>query len=61
MTHPNRNTIFALCGVASVIIELAGVAVGALGNRAFVTITSSPADVRSAFAKPVTTAAWAGA
>jgi len=59
--HPNRNTIFALCGVASVIIELAGVAVGALGNRAFVTITSSPADVRSAFAKPVTTAAWIGA
>jgi hypothetical protein len=59
--HPNRNTIFALFGVASVIIELAGVAVGALGNRAFVTITSSPADVRSAFAKPVTTAAWVGA
>jgi hypothetical protein len=59
--HPNRNTIFALCGVASVIIELAGVAVGALGNRAFVTITSSPADVHSAFAKPVTTAAWVGA
>jgi hypothetical protein len=57
----NRNTLFALFGVASVIIELAGVAVGALGNRAFVTITSSPADVRSAFAKPVTTAAWVGA
>lgn len=61
MRHPTRNTIFALFGVASVIIELAGVAVGALGNRAFVTITSSPADVRSAFAKPVTTAAWVGA
>jgi hypothetical protein len=59
--HANRNTIFALFGVASVIIELAGVAVGALGNRAFVTITSSPADVQSAFAKPVTTAAWVGA
>lgn len=61
MRHTNRNTLFALFGVASVIIELAGVAVGALGNRAFVTITSSPADVRSAFAKPVTSAAWVGA
>ena len=61
MKHPDRNTIFALFGLASVILELAGVAVGALGNRAFVTITSSPADVRSAFAKPVTSAAWVGA
>jgi hypothetical protein len=61
MRNTNRNTLFALFGVASVIIELAGVAVGALGNRAFVTITSSPSDVQSAFAKPVTTAAWVGA
>ena len=61
MRLTNRNTLFALFGVASVIIELAGVAVGALGNRAFVTITSSPSDVQSAFAKPVTTAAWVGA
>ena len=42
-------------------VELLGVVLGAVGNRSFVTITSSPADVRAAFAKPVTTPAWAGA
>jgi hypothetical protein len=59
--HTNRNTIFASFGVATVLVELASVAIGAIGNRAFVTITSSPADVQSAFAKPVTTAAWVSA
>ena len=36
-------------------------AIGAIGGRQFVTITSSPADVRSAFATSVGTAAWVGA
>jgi hypothetical protein len=61
VTSPTQRRLFAALGVGSVAAELAGVAVGAVGNRAFVTITSSPSDVRSAFAKPVTTAAWAGA
>ena len=61
MPHITRNTLFAALGVGSVVIELAGVGIGALGNRAFVTITSPPADVRAAFAKQVGTAAWAGA
>lgn len=61
MTTHTQNRLFAAFGIGSVVIELAGVALSAIGNRSFVTITSSPADVRAAFAKPVTTAAWTGA
>jgi hypothetical protein len=61
VTTHTQNRLFAAFGIGSVVIELVGVVVGAIGNRNFVTITSSPADVRAAFAKPVTTAAWAGA
>jgi hypothetical protein len=57
-THPR---LFAAFGVGSVVAELAGVALGAAGGRPFVTITSSPADVRSAYASSVGTAAWIGA
>jgi hypothetical protein len=56
-----ENRLFAACGIGSVILELAGVGIGALGGRPFVTITSSQADVRAAFAKPVSDAAWVGA
>jgi hypothetical protein len=57
-THPR---LFAAFGVGSVAAELAGIAIGAAGGRPFVTITSSPADVRSAYATSVGTAAWIGA
>jgi hypothetical protein len=57
-THPR---LFAAFGVGSVVAELAGIAIGAAGGRPFVTITSSPADVRSAYATSVGTAAWIGA
>jgi hypothetical protein len=57
-THPR---LFAAFGVGSVAAELAGIAIGAVGGRPFVTITSSPADVRSAYATSVGTAAWIGA
>lgn len=56
-----ENRLFAAFGIGSVILELAGVAIGALGGRPFVTITSSQADVRAAFANPVSDAAWVGA
>jgi len=56
-----ENRLFAAFGIGSVILELVGVAIGALGGRPFVTITSSQADVRAAFAKPVSNAAWVGA
>jgi hypothetical protein len=53
--------LFAAFGVGSVVAELAGIAIGAAGGRPFVTITSSPADLRSAYATSVGTAAWIGA
>ena len=61
MTSQTHTRLFAALGVGSVAVELAGVALGALGNRAFVTITSTPGEVRAAFARPVTTTAWVGA
>ena len=61
MTDTAHPRLFAAFGVGSVVAELAGIAIGAAGGRPFVTITSSPADVRSAYATSVGTAAWTGA
>ena len=61
MKITRQDRVFAALGVGSVVAELAGFAIGSLGGRPFVTITSSPADVRSAFDSSVTTAAWVGA
>jgi hypothetical protein len=55
------DVVFAACGVASVVVMLAGVAIGSLGNRQFVTITSSSTQVAKAFATPADTAVWIGA
>jgi hypothetical protein len=59
--HSTQERLFAAFGIGSVVMELAGVAIGAIGGRPFVTITSSPADVRSAFDTSVGVAAWIGA
>ena len=61
MKHTNHERLFAALGIGSVVTELAGVVIGSTGGRPFVTITSSPADVRSAFATSVGTTAWIGA
>jgi hypothetical protein len=61
MKHTSHERLFAAFGIGSVAAELAGVAIGALGGRPFVTITSSPADVRSAFDSSVGVGAWIGA
>jgi hypothetical protein len=61
MKHSTHERLFAAFGIGSVVAELAGVAIGAIGGRPFVTITSSPADVRSAFDTPVGVATWIGA
>jgi hypothetical protein len=59
--HKSHERLFAALGIGSVVTELVGVAIGAIGGRPFVTITSSPADVRSAFDTSVGVAAWIGA
>jgi hypothetical protein len=61
MKERTHDVVFAVCGVASVAVMLAGVAIGSLGNRQFVTITSSSAQVVKAFATPADTAVWIGA
>jgi hypothetical protein len=61
MKHTSHERLFAAFGIGSVVAELAGVAIGAIGGRPFVTITSSPADVRSAFDSSVGVGAWIGA
>jgi hypothetical protein len=61
MTERIHDRLFAASGVASVALMLAGVVIGSTGGRQFVTVTSSPSDIATAIAKPVGTAAWAGA
>lgn len=61
MSHVTQNRLFAGFGIGSVVIELAGVGIGALGGRQFATITSTPAQIQAAFAKPVGAAVWVGA
>ncbi len=61
MKHTSHERLFAAFGIGSVVVELAGVAIGAIGGRPFVTITSSPADVRSAFDSSVGVGVWIGA
>jgi hypothetical protein len=61
MNERNRDRIFAALGIGSVVLLLAGVVVGGLGNRQFATITSTPAQIAKAVATPADTLTWAGA
>ena len=55
------DRIFAASGIASVALMLAGVGIGATGGRQFATITSTPAEITNALAKPAGAAVWVGA
>ena len=61
MKQRTQDLVFAGCGIASVAVMLAGVAIGAAGNRQFVTISSTSAEIAKALAKPADTAVWVGA
>jgi hypothetical protein len=61
VNNRTQNRLFAALGIGSVVAELGAVVIGAAGGRPFATITSSPADIRSAFAKSVGVTAWIGA
>lgn len=61
MKERTQDLLFAVCGVASVVVMLAGVAIGAAGGREFATATSSSAQITRAIATPAGNAVWAGA
>lgn len=61
MNERTQDRLFAAGGIASVVLMLAGVAIGAAGGRNFATISSSQAQIAHALAKPAGTAVWAGA
>lgn len=61
MNEQTQDRLFAGFGVASVVTMLAGVAIGATGGREFATISSTPAQITRALAKPAGPAVWAGA
>jgi hypothetical protein len=61
MKERTQDLLFAACGVASVVVMLAGVAIGAAGGREFATATSSNAQITRAIATPAGNAVWVGA
>jgi hypothetical protein len=61
MKERTQDILFAACGIASVVVMLAGVAIGAAGGREFATATSSSAQITRAIATPAGNAIWAGA
>lgn len=61
MDTRRQDRIFASLGIASVVVELAGVIVGDAGGRQFATITTSPAHVARALAHPAHALVWVGA
>ena len=61
MNERTQNRLFAACGVGSVVVELAAVAIGAAGGRQFATIGTSPTGIAKAVADHAGTAVWVGA
>ena len=61
MNERTQDRLFAALGIASVVLELGAVAIGASGGRQFATITSTPAQIAHALAQPAGTAVWIGA
>lgn len=62
MTARTQDRLFALCGIASVVVELVGtfVAMGS-GQTHSLTWQSSTTAIANAFTKPATTVVWVGA
>lgn len=56
-----HDRLFGGLGIASVVLMLGGVAIGATGGREFATISSTPAQIASALEKPAGAAVWTGA
>src|SRR4051812_20211882 len=61
MKEDRLSRLGPLSGVAFVVLELAGFAVGSAGGRANVTLGDSTAKIVNAFADPVGSGVWVGA
>jgi hypothetical protein len=62
MNQSMNDRFFAGCGIASVVLTLAGALVAmAAGKTHDLTVGTSPAKLADALAQPATTATWAGA
>lgn len=61
MTQDRLSRLGPLSGVLFVVLELGGVAVGAAGGRAMVTLGDPTSKLLDAFADPVGTGVWIGA
>jgi hypothetical protein len=62
MNERTQDRLFALCGIASVVVELVGALI-AMGHGQIhsLTWTSSTSSIAQALAKPATTVVWVGA
>jgi hypothetical protein len=59
--NDRQDRYFAGAGIASIVLMLAGVGVGSIGHNRSLTISSTPAQVAHALAKPAASATWIGA
>jgi hypothetical protein len=62
MNDRTHDRLFAGCGIAFVVLELVGAIIATVGGKTHnLTISSTPAQVAHAVAKPAGTAVWIGA
>jgi hypothetical protein len=62
MNDRTHDRLFAGCGIAFVVLELVGTIIAMVGGKTHnLTISSTPAQVAHAVAKPAGTAVWIGA
>ena len=61
MNERTQDRLFGACGVAYVLLTLAGVVVGAIGGRTFATISSTPTQIAHDLAEPTGNLVWAAA
>jgi hypothetical protein len=61
MNERLQDRIFGGLGIASVALMFAGVGIGTIGHNRTLTISSTPAQVADALAKPAGVATWIGA
>src|SRR5207247_697072 len=61
VSERTQNRVFAVCGIASVVLLLAGSLLGSAGGQPSYTLASSPAHVAHELATPVDPLGWAGA